>query len=98
LGHADTRVTQRYAHLSSDTLLLAADTVSDKLSSLKQPQLEIVKTEKQLSKFGKLGGQVCRNFAHLVHSVSHIHEMGCSLPYPLSPEKRRAIILLYSLM
>jgi integrase len=46
LGHADTRVTQRYAHLSTETLLTAANAVSDKLSSLKQPQLEVVKSGK----------------------------------------------------
>ena len=45
LGHADTRVTQRYAHLNSDTLLLAANTVSNALSGLKQPKPVIVKTE-----------------------------------------------------
>ena len=46
LGHADTRVTQRYAHLSTDTLLLAANTVSDKLSGFNQPQLAVVKSDK----------------------------------------------------
>ncbi len=32
LGHADTRVSQRYSHLSTTTMLTAANSVSDKLS------------------------------------------------------------------
>lgn len=32
LGHADTRVSQRYSHLSTTTMLTAASSVSDKLS------------------------------------------------------------------
>lgn len=34
LGHADTRVTQRYAHLSTSTMLNAANSVTRKLSTL----------------------------------------------------------------
>lgn len=40
LGHADTRVTQRYAHLSKTTMLNAANSVSRKLSSLMPKLLE----------------------------------------------------------
>jgi integrase len=32
LGHADTRVSQRYSHLSTTTMLTAANSVSEKLS------------------------------------------------------------------
>lgn len=41
LGHADTRVTQRYAKLSSTTMLSAANSVSQKLSSLMRPKLVV---------------------------------------------------------
>lgn len=40
LGHADTRVTQRYAHLSKTTMLNAANSVTRKLSSLMPKLLE----------------------------------------------------------
>lgn len=40
LGHADTRVTQRYAHLSKSTMLNAASSVSRKLTSLMPKLLE----------------------------------------------------------
>jgi integrase len=46
LGHADTRVTQRYAHLSTETLLTTANSVSEKLSALMQPQLKVVNSDK----------------------------------------------------
>lgn len=47
LGHADSRMTEsRYTHLSNSTMLRTAETVSKKLSAFKQPQLEVVKTEK----------------------------------------------------
>lgn len=39
LGHADTRVTQRYAHLNTTTMLAAANSVTQKLSSLMYPKL-----------------------------------------------------------
>jgi integrase len=36
LGHADTRTTQRYAHLNEETLLEAANSITSKLSSVMQ--------------------------------------------------------------
>ncbi len=46
LGHADTRVSQRYAHLNTTTMLNAANSVSQKLSSLMRPKLIIEETQK----------------------------------------------------
>jgi len=43
LGHADTRVTQRYAHLSTSTMLNAANSVTRKLSTL-MPKLLVDKS------------------------------------------------------
>lgn len=43
LGHADTRVTQRYAHLSSSTMLNAANSITRKLSAL-MPKLLVDKS------------------------------------------------------
>ena len=44
LGHADTRVTQRYAHLSTTTMLKAANAVTQKLSTL-MPKLLVDKSQ-----------------------------------------------------
>ena len=46
LGHADTRVTQRYSHLNSETMLTAANSVSQKLSMLMRPKLVVDIAEK----------------------------------------------------
>ena len=46
LGHADTRVTQRYSHLNSETMLTAANSVSQKLSMLMRPKLVVAVVEK----------------------------------------------------
>lgn len=46
LGHQDGRVTQRYAHLSTESMLTAANSVSEKLSGFTKPRLEIVQSEK----------------------------------------------------
>ena len=46
LGHADTRVTQRYSHLNSVTMLNAANSVSQKLSMLMRPKLVVEVAEK----------------------------------------------------
>lgn len=45
LGHADTRVTQRYAHLSTTTMLNAANSVTQKLSTLMYPKLLVDKSQ-----------------------------------------------------
>lgn len=43
MGHVDSRmVEKRYSHLSSSTMLAAANSVSKKLSGFTQPQLEVV--------------------------------------------------------
>lgn len=46
LGHADTRVTQRYAHISTETMLTTSSSVSDKISALMQPKPVDVKSKK----------------------------------------------------
>ena len=46
LGHADTRTTQRYAHLSQKTLLEASNSVSDKISEVMRMKPKEVLPEK----------------------------------------------------
>ena len=46
LGHADTRTTQRYAHLSEKTLLEASNSVSNKISEVMYPKSKEVLPEK----------------------------------------------------
>lgn len=46
LGHADTRISIKYSHLSKQSMLAAANSVSKKLSGFNQPQLEVVKSGK----------------------------------------------------
>jgi len=38
LGHSDPKVTQRYAHLSTETLHEAVDAVSNRLSKVEKPR------------------------------------------------------------
>jgi integrase len=45
LGHADTRVSQRYSHLNTSTMLTAANSVSQKLSTLMRPKLVVEKLQ-----------------------------------------------------
>lgn len=47
LGHADTRTTQRYAHMDEKTLLEAANSVSSKISAVMQMKSKVV-TQAQL--------------------------------------------------
>ena len=44
LGHADTRTTQRYAHLNEKTLLEAANSITSKISAVMQMKLKEVPT------------------------------------------------------